>query len=47
MKEIKVGGASASMFEVPKDFKKVSSMPELMGGVGKMMEQMKKKQGVL
>jgi hypothetical protein len=43
MKEIKVGGARASMFEVPKDFKKVSSMPELMGGVGKMMEQMKKK----
>ena len=31
------------MFEVPKDFKKVNSMPELMGGVGKMMEQMKKK----
>jgi hypothetical protein len=31
MKEIKVGGATASMFEVPKDYKKVSSMPELMG----------------
>ena len=43
MKEIKVGGASASMFEVPKDFKRVTSMPELMGGLGKMMEQMKKK----
>lgn len=43
-KEIKVGGASASMFEVPKDFKKVNSMAELMmGGVGKMMEPMKKK----
>ena len=25
-----------------KDFKKVNSMAELMGGVGKMMEQMKK-----
>jgi len=43
MKEIKVGGANASMFEVPKDFKKVSSMPELLGGLGKMMEQMEKK----
>jgi len=43
MKEIKVGGASASMFEIPKDFKRVNSMPELMGGLGKMMEQMKKK----
>ena len=43
MKETKVGGANASMFEVPKNFKKVSSMPELLGGVGKMMEQKEKK----
>ena len=43
-KEIKVGGANASMFEVPKDFKKVNNMGELMmGGIGKMMEQMEKK----
>jgi hypothetical protein len=41
-KEIKVGAANASMFEVPKDFKKVSGMMELMGGKDAMMEQMKK-----
>jgi hypothetical protein len=41
-KEIKVGAAKASMFEVPKDFKKVGSMMELMGGMDSMMEQMKK-----
>jgi hypothetical protein len=44
MKEIKVGGATASMFEVPKDYKKVNSMPELMGmgGMQDMMKQMQK-----
>ena len=44
MKEIKVGGATAAMFEVPKDYKKVNSMPELMGmgGMQDMMKQMQK-----
>jgi len=41
-KEIKLGAAKASLFEVPKDFKKVGSMMELMGGMDSMMEQMKK-----
>jgi hypothetical protein len=41
-KEINVGAAKASMFEVPKDYKKVNSMPELMGGMGPMLDQMKK-----
>jgi len=44
MKEIKVGGATASMFEVPKDYKKVSSMPELMGMGGDMQNMMKQMQ---
>jgi hypothetical protein len=44
MKEIKVGAATASMFEVPKDYKKVNSMPDLMGmgGMQDMMKQMQK-----
>ena len=43
-KDIKLGGATASMFEVPKDYKKVNSMQEVMGmaNVGDMMKQMKK-----
>ena len=44
MKEIKVGGATASMFEVPKDYKKVNSMPELMGMGGDMQNMMKQMQ---
>ncbi|KWT83449.1 hypothetical protein [Candidatus Magnetominusculus xianensis] len=32
IKDIKIGAATASMFEVPKDYKKVSTMQELMAG---------------
>ncbi|MBF0516585.1 MAG: hypothetical protein HQK97_05625 [Nitrospirae bacterium] len=32
IKDIKVGAATPSMFEVPKDFKKVATMQELMAG---------------
>ena len=43
MKEIKVGAASVTMFEVPKDYKKVASMNEVMGGdLQEMMKQMQK-----
>jgi len=43
-KEIKVGGATASMFDVPKDYKKVTSIHEVMGmgDMQKMMQQMQK-----
>jgi hypothetical protein len=45
MKEIKVGAAKASLFEVPKDYKKVASMNEVMGmGQGDMREMMKQMQ---
>ena len=44
MKEIKVGGATAAMFDVPKDYKKVNSMPELMGMGGDMQNMMKQMQ---
>lgn len=42
-KDIKLGAAKASMFEVPRDYKKVNSMPEVMGmgGMGNMDEMMK------
>jgi hypothetical protein len=44
MKEIKVGSAKASMFEVPKDYKRVASMSEVMGGdIRQMMQQRQKK----
>jgi hypothetical protein len=44
MKEIKIGAAKASLFEVPKDYKKVGSMSEVMGGdMREMMKQMQKK----
>ena len=44
MKEIKVGAATAAMFEVPKDYKKVSSMGEVMGAeMREMMQQRQKK----
>jgi len=49
LKEIKVGSAKASMFEVPKDYRKVDNMMEVMGGAGgmekniqEMMKKMKK-----
>jgi len=42
LKGIKVGAAKASMFEVPKDYKKVSSMSEVMGE--EMREMMKQRQ---
>jgi hypothetical protein len=45
-KEIKVGAATAAMFEIPKDFKKVNSMNEVMGmgQPGDMKEMMKQMQ---
>jgi hypothetical protein len=43
LKEIKVGAANASMFEIPKDYKKVDNMMELMGGMEKMQEMMKQR----
>jgi len=45
-KDIKVGAATASLFEVPKDYKKVGSMNEVMGmgQPGDMKEMMKQMQ---
>jgi len=43
LKEIKVGAASASMFEVPSDYRKANSMMELMGGMEKMKDMGKQK----
>jgi hypothetical protein len=45
-KEIKVGAATAAMFDIPKDFKKVNSMNEVMGmgQSGDMKEMMKQMQ---
>lgn len=48
-KDIKLGAATASMFEVPRDYKKVNSMPEVMGAggmgnIGEMMKNMPKGQ---
>jgi hypothetical protein len=43
LKDIKVGAATAAMFEVPKDYKKVNSMQELMG-MGDMQNMMKQMQ---
>ncbi len=42
-KDIKLGAATASMFEVPRDYRKVNSIPEVMGmgGMGNMDEMMK------
>jgi hypothetical protein len=44
LKEVKLGGATASMFEVPKGYKKVNSVQELMGmgDMEKLMKQMQK-----
>jgi hypothetical protein len=43
-KDIKLGAATAAMFEVPRDYKKVASAQEVMGagGMGNMTEWMKK-----
>jgi hypothetical protein len=42
-KDIKLGAATTSMFEVPRDYQKVNSMQEVMGaiGMGNMGEMMK------
>lgn len=39
-KEIKLGAANASMFEIPKGYRKVDNMMEVMGGPGGMEKQM-------
>jgi hypothetical protein len=45
LKEIKVGAATAAMFDVPKEYKKAGSMNEVMGmGQGDMRELMKQMQ---
>lgn len=43
-KDIKLGAATASMFEVPRDYKRANSMQEVMGfgGIGNIEEMMKK-----
>jgi len=45
-KDIRLGAATASMFEVPGDYRKVNSVQEVMGvgGMGNMNEMMKKMQ---
>lgn len=43
LKEIKVGAANPSMFEVPSGCRKVNNMMELMGGPGGMEEMMKQR----
>jgi hypothetical protein len=45
-KNIKLGAATASMFEVPRDYKKVNSFPEVMGmgNIGDMMKNIPKGQ---
>jgi hypothetical protein len=44
LKDVKLGAANASMFEVPKDYRKVDNMMEMMGGMGKMKEMFKQPQ---
>ncbi|MCE5263357.1 MAG: DUF4412 domain-containing protein [Deltaproteobacteria bacterium] len=43
-KEVRLGAATPDLFEVPKDYKKVNSMPEVMGaeGMGNTGDMMKK-----
>jgi hypothetical protein len=43
-KDVKLGAATASMFEVPPGYKKVNSVQEVMGfgGMGNIEEMMKK-----
>jgi hypothetical protein len=45
LKDVKLGGAKASMFEVPSDYRQVNSAAEVMGmgNMDEMMRQMKKK----
>ncbi len=48
-KDVKLGAAKASMFEVPRDYTKVNSIPEVMGlgvmpNIEEMMKRMPKKQ---
>ena len=45
-KDIKLGGATASLFEVPRDYRKVNSVPEVMGmgNIGDMMKNIPKGQ---
>jgi hypothetical protein len=38
LKDIKIGAAKASMFEVPKDYRKVTNLMEMMGGMDKMKD---------
>jgi hypothetical protein len=41
LRDVKLGAAKASMFEVPKDYRKVNNMMEMMGGMDKMKEMLK------
>lgn len=41
LKNIKIGAARASMFEVPQNYRRVSNMMEMMGGMEKMKEMFK------
>ncbi len=41
LKDVKLGAAKASMFEVPKDYRKVNNMMEMMGGMDKMKDMFK------
>ena len=41
LKDVKLGAANASMFEVPKDYRKVNNMMEMMGGMDKMKDMFK------
>jgi hypothetical protein len=45
IKDIKVGAAKPSMFEVPKDYRKAANMMEVMGGMQGMQEMMKGMKG--
>ncbi len=40
LKEVKLGAANAAMFEIPKGYRKVDNMMEVMGGPGGMEKQM-------
>ena len=44
LKDAKLGAANASMFEVPKDYRKVNNMMEMMGGMDKMKDMFKQQQ---
>jgi hypothetical protein len=40
LKDVKLGAANAAMFEIPKGYRKVDNMMEVMGGPGGMEKQM-------